>query len=148
MSAENKAIIQRLYKEVWNKRKLEVLNELVSPSHALHGPNFSGSAIGPEAYKLRVSAFYAAFPDIQWTIEDTVAEKEKVVACWTFSGTHKGDYMGVPPTNKKVSVDGVTIHHMADGKIMDSYSTWDALGLLQQFGVIPAAVQPKGATAR
>jgi steroid delta-isomerase-like uncharacterized protein len=148
MSAENKAIIQRLYKEVWNKRKLEVLSELVSPSHALHGPNFSGSAIGPEAYKLRVSAFYAAFPDIQWTIEDTVAEKEKVVACWTFSGTHKGDYMGVPATNKKVSVDGVTIHHMADGKIMDSYSTWDALGLLQQLGVIPASAQPKGATAR
>jgi steroid delta-isomerase-like uncharacterized protein len=148
MSAENKAIIRRLYKEVWNDRKLEVLSELVSPSHALHGPNFSGSAIGPEAYKLRVAAFYAAFPDIQWAIEDTVAENEKVVACWTFSGTHKGEYMGFPATNKKVSVDGVTIHHMADGKIMDSYSTWDALGLLQQFGVMPASAQPKGATAR
>jgi steroid delta-isomerase-like uncharacterized protein len=148
MPADNKAIVRRLYDEVWNKRKLELLSELISPSHALHGPNFSGSAIGPEAYKLRVSAFYAGFPDLRWTIEDTVAEKEKVVACWTFSGTHKGDYMGVPPTNKKVSVDGMTIHHMADGKIMDSYSTWDALGLLQQLGAVPSPAHARDATAR
>ena len=148
MSMENKAIVRRLYEEVWNKRKLEVLNELVSPSHALQGPNFSGSAIGPEAYKLRVSAFYVGFPDLHWTIEDTVAEKEKVVVCWTFSGTHKGDYMGVPATNKKVSFDGMTIHHMADGKIMDSHSTWDALDLMQQLGVVPVLRQPKGTAAR
>jgi len=148
MSMENKAIVRRLYEEVWNKRKLEVLNELVSPSHALQGPNFSGSAIGPEAYKLRVSAFYVGFPDLHWTIEDTVAEKEKVVVCWTFSGTHKGDYMGVPATNTKVSFDGMTIHHMADGKIMDSHSTWDALDLMQQLGVVPVLRQPKGTAAR
>ena len=148
MSADNRANIRRLYDEVWNKRKLEVLSELVSPSHALHGPSFSGSAIGPEAYKLRVSAFYVGFPDLHWTIEDTVAEKEKVVVCWTFSGTHKGDYMGVPATNKKVSVDGMTIHHMANGRIMDSYSTWDALGLLQQLGAVPAFGEAKSLTAR
>ncbi len=148
MSTDNKAIVRRLYEEVWNKRKFEVLSELVSPSHALQGPNFSGSTIGPEGYKLRVSAFYAGFPDLRWTIEDTVAEKDKVVACWTFSGTHKGDYMGVPATNKKVSVDGMTIHYLADGKIMDSQSRWDALGLMQQLGVVPAVGEPKGAAAR
>lgn len=148
MSADNKAIIRRLYEEVWNRKKLEVLNELVSPSHALHGPNFSGSAIGPEPYKLRVSAFHAGFPDLQWTIEDTVAENDKVVVCWTFAGTHKGDYQGIPATNKKVSFDGMTIHHMAGGKIMDSYSTWDALGLMQQLGVVPPLGQAKSLSAR
>jgi len=148
MSADNKAIVRRLYEEVWNKRKVELLDELISPSHALQGPHFSGSAIGPEAYELRVSEFCVGFPDLHWTIEDTVAENEKVVARWTFSGTHKGDYMGVPATNKKVSVDGMTIHHMADGKIMDSYSTWDALDLMQQLGVVPAIGHPKGTAAR
>ncbi|HEV3375589.1 MAG TPA: ester cyclase [Candidatus Acidoferrum sp.] len=148
MSPDNKAIIRRLYEEVWNKRKLEVLNELVSPSHALQGPNYSGSAIGPEAYKLRVSAFYAGFPDLHWTLEDTVAEEDKVVACWTLSGTHKGDYMGIPATNKKVSVEGITVHHITDGKIMDSYSYWDALCMMQQLGVVPALGQPKSTAAR
>jgi steroid delta-isomerase-like uncharacterized protein len=148
MSADNKAIVRRLYEEVWNKRKLEVLNELVSPSHALHGPNSSGSAIGPEGYKLRISEFYTGFPDLHWTIEDTVAEKDKVVACWTLSGTHKGDYLGIPATNKRVSFDGMTIHHIANGKIMDSYSTWDALSLMRQLGAVPALEPQKGATAR
>jgi predicted ester cyclase len=64
------------------------------------------------------------------------------------SGTHKGDYMGVPATNKRVSVDGMTIHHLANGKIMDSYANWDALGMMQQLGVVPAFAEPKGATAR
>src|ERR1700674_3972198 len=106
MPADNKAIVRRLYEEVWNKRKLEVVNELISPSHALQGPNVFGSSIGPEAYKRQVSNLLEAYPDLHWAIEDTIAEKDKVVACWTISGTHKGSYMGVPATNKKVSVGG------------------------------------------
>jgi steroid delta-isomerase-like uncharacterized protein len=147
MSADNKAIVRRLYEEVWNKRKLEIISEIISPSHALQAPNISGSSIGPAAYKRNVSLFLAGYPDLRLTIQDIISEKEKVVACWTMSGTHKGDYMGVPATNKKVSVDGMTIHHIANGKIMDSYSNWDALGMLQQLGVVPAPGEPKGATA-
>src|SRR6266851_3205051 len=148
MSAANKAIVQRLYEEVWNERKLEVINEIISPSHALQAPNIFGSSIGPEAYKRNVLLFLAGYPDLHWTIEDTIVEKDKVVACWTISGTHKGDYMGVPATNKKVSVGGITIHHIAGGKIIDSHTTWDALGLMQQFGVVPALEKTKDATAR
>jgi steroid delta-isomerase-like uncharacterized protein len=148
MPADNKAIIRRLYEEVWNKRKIELIKEIISPSHALQGPNFFGSSVGPEAYKRQVLLFIAGYPDLQFTIEDTVAEKDKVVAFWTITGTHKGDYMGVPATNRKVSVDGVTIHHLAGGKIMDSYSNWDALGMMQQLGVIPALGSPKSASAR
>jgi steroid delta-isomerase-like uncharacterized protein len=148
MSAANKAIVQRLYEEVWNERKFEVIKAIISPSHALQAPNISGSSIGPEAYKRNVLAFLAGFPDLRWTIEDTIAEKDKVVACWTISGTHKGDYMGIPATNKKVSVDGITIHNIANGKIMDSYSNWDALGMMQQLGVVPPLGQTKTVTAR
>ncbi len=108
MPAENKAIVRRLYEEVWNKRKLEVISEIISPSHALHGPNIAGSAVGPEAYKRQLMAFLAGYSDLHFAIEDVIAENDKVVACWTFSGTHRGDYMGIPATNKKVSMDGIT----------------------------------------
>jgi steroid delta-isomerase-like uncharacterized protein len=148
MPPDNRAIIHRLYDEVWNERKIEVIKELISPSHALHGPSFSGSSIGPEEYKRNVLVFLAGYPDLHWTIEDIIAEKDKVVACWTISGTHRGDYMGIPATNKTVSVDGITIHHIADGKIMDSYSNWDVLGMMQQLGVVSALGLPKSASAR
>jgi len=148
MPADNKAIVRRLYEEVWNNRNLEVVNELISPSHALQGPTAFGSSIGPEAYKRQVSRFLKAYPDLHWAIEDTIAETDKVVACWTLSGTHKGDFMGVPATNKKVCVGGITIHHIAGGKIMDSHSNWDALGMMQQLGAVPALEKTKDATAR
>ena len=148
MSADNKAIVRRLYEEVWNKRKLDLVSEIISPSHALQAPNVAGSAVGPEAYKRQLMLFLAGYSDLHFTIEDTIAENDKVVACWIFSGTHRGDYMGIPATNKRVSVDGITIHHIANGKIMDSYSNWDALGMMQQLGVIPAPGQAKSLTAR
>jgi steroid delta-isomerase-like uncharacterized protein len=148
MSADNKSIVRRLYDEVWNERKMEVLQELISPSHALHAANTSGSKIGPDAYKRNINQFLTAFPDLRFDIEDTVSENDKVVACWTISGTHKGEYLGIPATDQKISVEGVTIHHVAGGKIMDSFANWDALGLMQQLGVVPLFGQPKGATAR
>ena len=92
--------------------------------------------------------FLAGYSDLHFTIEDMIAEKDKVVACWTISGTQRGEYLGIPATNKKVSVDGITIHHNANGKIMDSYSNWDALGMMQQLGVVPALGQSKSLSAR
>jgi steroid delta-isomerase-like uncharacterized protein len=149
MSAGNKALIRRLYEEVWNHRKFEVINEIISPSHALQAPNIAGSvvAVGPEAYKRQLMLFLAGYSDLHWAIEDLIAEDDKVVACWTVTGTHRGEFMGVPATNKKVSVDGMTIHHIANGKIMDSYSNWDALGMMQQLGAIPALGKPKSLSA-
>ena len=134
MSVENLAIVRRLYEEVWNKRNLDILNELISPSHGLQGPSISGNSVGPEAYERQVLRLLEGFPDLRWTVVDTIADKDKVVAYWRFSGTHKGNFMGIPPTNKKVSTEGITIHHVADGKIMDSYTNWDMLGLMKQFG--------------
>ncbi|HTT32514.1 MAG TPA: ester cyclase [Methylomirabilota bacterium] len=148
MPSDNQAIIRRLYEEVWNGRKLASLDELLSPSHALHGPNFSGSSIGPEAYKLQVAQFVRAFPDLRWEIEETISENDKVVVVWTFTGTHKGEYRGVAATKKKVGVDGITVHHITDGKIMDSYANWDTWGMMKQLGVVPALGKPQNAAAR
>jgi steroid delta-isomerase-like uncharacterized protein len=138
MSTENKSIVRRLYEEVWNARKLDVVDELISPSHALHDPNVSGSQMGPDAYKQQVALRITAFPDLRFAIEDTVSEEDKLAVFWVISGTHKGDYEGIPPTHKKISAEGITIHHIANGKILDSYVSWDALGLLRQLGHAPS----------
>lgn len=137
MSTKNKHIVRRLYEEVWNQRKLDLVAELISPSHALHDPNISGSQIGPEAYKQLVARFTTAFPDLHFDIEDMFSEKDKLVVSWTVSGTHQGEYEGIPPTGKEISVDGITINYLADGKILDSYVSWDALGLMRQLGHAP-----------
>ena len=137
MSTENKFIVRRLYEEVWNERKLEVVDELISPSHTLHDASVSGPQIGPDAYKKQVIRFTKAFPDLHFAIEDIISENDKLVVSWMISGTHKGEYEGIPPTDKKISVDGITINYLANGKILDSYVSWDALGLMRQLGHAP-----------
>jgi steroid delta-isomerase-like uncharacterized protein len=148
MSMENKTIVRRLYEEVWNERKLKVVDELLSASHALQDPNVSGSQVGPAGYKRTVTELTTGFPDLCFTIEDVIAEGEKVVACWTFAGTHQGVYREIPATGKKISVEGITIHHIRKGKILDSYTRWDALGLMRQIGAIPAQGRIKEAASR
>jgi steroid delta-isomerase-like uncharacterized protein len=148
MSTETKALVRRLYEEVWNKRRLEIVHEIISPSHALNDPQLTGSAVGPDAYKRQVTQFIAAFPDLKITIAEVVAEKDKVVVSWVVSGTHKREFRGIPATNRKVTIDGITINHITNGKITDSDVSVDYLGLLQQLGVAPAFNQPKGAAAR
>jgi predicted ester cyclase len=123
----NKAIVRRLYEEVWNKRRLEVADELISPSHALNDPIASGSEIGPELYKRRVVEFTTSFSDLRFTIEDIISEKAKVVVSWIISGT-------LPATGSKIFLEGITIHHITNGKILDSHARWDVLGLLRQLG--------------
>ena len=147
MPADAKSIVRRLYDEVWNKRRLEVANELISPSHALQDPHLTGSAVGPEAYKRVVTQFLAGFPDLRFTVDDIVSEKDKVAVSWTISGTQKREFRGIPATNKEVSVDGITINHVANGKIIDSCVSMDYLGMMQQLGVVPVPDPPKGAAA-
>jgi steroid delta-isomerase-like uncharacterized protein len=138
MSADPKAVVRRLYDEVWNKRRLDAVAELIAPSHALNDTHLAGSSVGPAAYKAIATEFLSVFPDLRFEVDDLIAEKNKVVASWTISGTHTREFRGVPTTNKKVAIDGVTISHVANGKIIDSYIYLDYLGLLQQLGAVPA----------
>jgi steroid delta-isomerase-like uncharacterized protein len=141
MPAENKAIIRRLYDEVWNERKIGLVDKLMSPSHALYEPNVPDSRVGPEAYKATVNRFVKAIPDISFAIQDTISEKNKVVVQWIMSGTHKGEFDGYAATNKKFSVEGITIHQVENGKILDSFASWDRLGMMRQLGVEPLRKQ-------
>jgi steroid delta-isomerase-like uncharacterized protein len=134
MLLDNKSIVRRLYEEVWNKRRLDVVDELISPSHALNDPIISGSQMGPDLYKRRVVELTTGFPDLRFTIEDMIAEKGKVGVSWTISGTHQGEFLNIPATGSKIFVEGITIHDISNGKILDSQARWDALGLLRQLG--------------
>ncbi len=147
MSLTPKEVIRRLYKEFWNERKLEVADQLVSKSHALTSPHISGLTVGPAAYKKQLGEFLGGFPDLRFTVEETVCEKDKIAAHWTFSGTHKGEFLGIAPTNKKVSITGITIHEVSEGKILDSQAIWDAISLFQQLGVeLPIKLEKRAAS--
>jgi steroid delta-isomerase-like uncharacterized protein len=147
MSVSSKAVIRRLYQEVWNERKLDLIDQLVSQSHALISPLGHGPTIGPTAYKDEIATVVAGFPDAQFSIEETICEKDKIAVSWTLTGTHKAAFLGIAPTNKKVSLTGITIHQIADGKILDSQAAWDAFGLFQQLGVeLPIKLEGRAAS--
>jgi steroid delta-isomerase-like uncharacterized protein len=147
MPTDNKSLVRRLYEEVWNMRNLEVARELISPSHGVQVMDAADSGIGPEAYARIVTEFVRGFPDLKFTVLDIIAENDKVVALWNISGTHQGEFRGIAATGKRMSVDGITISQLANGKIMDSYVSWDMWGMILQLGAVPPLGQPQKASA-
>ena len=147
MATDNKSVVRRLYEEAWNKRRLEIVGELISPSHAVEIIEAADSGIGPEAYARTVTQFVSGFPDLKFTVLDLIAENDKVVALWNITGTHQGAFRGVAPTGRKISVDGITIHQLANEKIMDSFVSVDMWRMMQQLGAAPAPEQTQKASA-
>ena len=96
---------------------------------------------GLKDYKQSISELYTAFPDIHFTLHDMVVEGNKVAVRFTFSGTHKGEFMGIPPTNKKMTTSGIYIDRIAGGKFAESWVRYDTLGLMQQLGLAPTPGQ-------
>ncbi len=137
MSENNKAVVRRLLDEVWNKGNLSLVDELFTPNFEFHDASTPDLGRGPESEKKRVTLYRNAFPDLRITIEDMIAEGETVVTRWTCRGTHKGDLSGIAPTGKQITISGITVGRFANGKIAQGYANWDALGLMQQLGVVP-----------
>lgn len=135
MSEENKAIIRRFIEDV-NKRDQAVAAKLIATNFISHIPGFAGIQ-GLEGWKQIDTTLRTAFPDGQWTIEDMVAEGDKVVARLTARGTHQGEYRGIPPTGKQVTVQGTVTYRISGGQIAEYWGNADDLGLMQQLGVVP-----------
>ncbi len=135
---ENKALIRR-GTEVLNRGNMTeistTLDELFVPDFVRHDP--AGGFRSREDYKQFVFSLLAALPG-QFTIEDLIAEGEKVVLRYTFHGTHQGQWRGVPPTGKPVTFTGIFIYRILEGKIVEGWENADALGLVRQLGLIPA----------
>ena len=135
VASVHKEVFGRLYNSIWNERRLEFLDKIVAKTHALSDPTVTGRGTGPAVYRKQVERFQVAFPDLKFTVDETVSEKDKLVVMWTVTGTHKGMFLGIGPTHKKVSLSGISIHQIAGGKILETTAVWDALGLLDQLGV-------------
>ncbi len=136
MSQENKALIRRAIEEVYNQGNLATIDELVASDFVMHAP--SGDIPGPAGAKQFVTMLREAFPDLHLTIEDQVADGDRVVTRWTSEGTHLGEFQGIPPTGKHGTMTGIDIDRVVDGKVVECWVNEDDLGLLQQLGVIPA----------
>lgn len=139
MPENNKAICRRLVEEVLNKGNLAEIDRHVAPSYVYHGPD--GLEIrGPEGFKQLASMYRRAFPDLNMTIDDLISEGDKVVTRWQARGTHKGELMGIQPTNKTVTVTGMIVSRFASGKLIEDWEVFDEVGMFRQLGVtaIPA----------
>jgi len=141
MSEQNKNVVRRLFDELWNKGNLQVADELIAPNYMDHDPSTPDFGKGPEGEKKRVTLYRTAFHDLRLNIEDLYAEGETVVARWSCRGVHKGDLSGIAPTGKQIAITGVTIVRFSNGKMVEGYVNWDALGLMRQLGVVSEPVK-------
>ncbi len=127
MSEGNKFVIRRSFEELWNKGNLSLADELFAPNYAHHDPSTPDFGRGPESEKKRATLYRTAFPDLQFTIEDIIAEGQTV---------------------KQVTISGVSVARFTGGKMVEGWVNWDALGLMQQLGVVPELAKTKAAAAK
>src|SRR5437763_10896871 len=135
MATDGEALVRRFFGEFCNDRRTEVADEIVASDYVAHGPQ-APPANGPQGVKERV-ALYQESVDGRWDIQEIFSAGDRVVARWTGRGTHRGELMGVEPTDKPIEVDAISVFRIADGKIAEEWTVWDALGLLQQVGAVP-----------
>ncbi len=133
---KNKAAVRRWIDEVFNKGNLTVVDELVDPDWVDHNP-VPDQKPGIEGAKQAVRLYRTGFPDMVCTIDEQLADGDKVVTRFTVRATHRGEYMGTAPSGRRIDVKGITIDRFAHGKAIETWTEFDALGMLQQIGAIP-----------
>ena len=138
----NKALTLRYWEEVANKGNLDLIEEICAPDYVCH--EVDQDIRGPEGVRQFIFMLRAAFPDLHVTVEDVIAEGDKIVQRWTGRGTHQGELMGIPPTGNHVSVAGITISRFKDGKVSEEWEVYDMMGMMQQLGAIPSSEQAVG----
>jgi steroid delta-isomerase-like uncharacterized protein len=146
MSA-NKEIVRRYMDDCWNLGKLDELRELVSDNCAHHDSVFPSLQPGADSLKSHISTCRNGFPDLKFTLDDTIAERNEVVIHWTATGTHKGQFLSMPPTNRQATVTGTSIFRVENGKIAESWSDWNLMSMMQQLGVTAPASKAETKTA-
>jgi len=144
MAAQTAPLSRRIFEDVWNRKDLNAIDDLIAADYVHHDAG-SLAANGPAGYRQFVSSYLTAFPDAHFTIEDAFADGENEITRWTIAGTHEGELAGIPPTGRRISVTGISIARIANGKIIESWNNWDALGLMQQLGVVSDGTKGRAA---
>jgi steroid delta-isomerase-like uncharacterized protein len=145
MSAENKAVVRRLFEDFWNNRKQALADEIFAASCIHHDPDTPDIPKGPDGQKKIFDLYTTAFPDSRFTIEQMIADGDAVATRWTVRGTHKGELLGNEPTGKQITLTGTHICRLLGGRITESWSNWDALGMFQQLGIVKEFAKAKRA---
>jgi steroid delta-isomerase-like uncharacterized protein len=135
MSEQNKAVVRRIVEDHWNKKNSALIGELFATNCAFHTPD--GALQGQDGAKQLYDAYATAFPDFNLRADDILADGNKVVVRYTFTGTHKGPLAVVPASGKQANVQGVVIFRLAGGKADDVHFVWDKFALMQQIGALP-----------
>jgi predicted ester cyclase len=149
---ENKAIVRRFLEGIFSQGNPDVVDELADPDFVVHDPSSEAGEVDAQGVKESIAWSHSAFPDLRVTIEDQVAEGAKVATRWTVRGTHQGEMMGAAPTGNlgaaptgnQVTFTGTQTDYLSGGKMVESWSNWDTLGMLQQIGAVPERVRQSG----
>jgi steroid delta-isomerase-like uncharacterized protein len=141
---ENKAIVRRFLEGIFSQGNPDVVDELAGPDFVVHDPSSEAGQVAAEGVKESIAWSHSAFPDLRVTIEDQVAEGDKVATRWRVRGTHQGEMMGVSATGKQVTFTGTQTDYISGGKIVESWSNWDTLGMLGQIGAGPVPERQTG----
>ena len=137
MTAENKVVMSR-FVEFINTGSEKLAEELISPDAVFHVPGRPEPLRGPAGYLAVIGMMRGGFPDIQWTLEEMIAEDDKVAARFTMRGTHQGSFLGVPPTGKTIAAQAMNFYRLSGGQFIEERGQPDLLGLLQQIGAVPS----------
>ncbi|KAM3100307.1 ester cyclase [Phormidesmis sp. 146-12] len=129
MSTATQSVAQSFY-TVYNENKPDLLDEILADTYVGHVNGHD--IVGATSAKGFIIGFLSAFPDAHYTVEDTIESGDRIVTRWGCTGTHKGAFFGVEPTNKEVTMIGITIFQVADGKIAQLWNNWDVFGLMNQ----------------
>ena len=138
MTEEAKAVVRRAFEEVANEGDMTTVDEIIAPEYVRHDLAGGPDAAGPEGVKRLITGLRTAFPDLQTTIDDIIADGEKVVVRFTARGTQSGPFQGMAPTGREAAWAGVNIYRVSGGKIRETWQLADGLGLLRQLGAAPA----------
>jgi steroid delta-isomerase-like uncharacterized protein len=139
MILEANKIMMHRFTEFINTASELLAEELIAPDAIFHVPGRSEPMRGPAGYLAIIGMMRGGFPDIQWTLEEMVAEGDKVAARFTMRGTHRGTFLGIPPTGKTIAVRAINFYRLSGGQFVEEHGQPDMLGLLQQIGAAPIA---------
>jgi steroid delta-isomerase-like uncharacterized protein len=146
MATDARAIVDSIV-ELWNTGNPEVARKLYNDESERMDPNEAEAVRGPQKIVDYIAQVRSAFPDFKLEVNRTVAEGDLVVALWTCTGTHKGEFLGIAPTGRQVNISGVAVNHIKNGQVMQERAYFDRLLMLQQLGAAPGATQGQSASA-
>ncbi len=127
----NKALVRQNFEVIWSQGNLKAADNIIAPDYVGHIATLPEAVRGVAAFKQVITLYHFSSPDIHFDIQDQIAEGNKVATRWIARGTHQGEFMGVAASGQRLSVSGMSLHRIENGRIQESWDDWDALSMLQ-----------------